>query len=319
MEPHATNPEAARNVRTRRLRRRRGGLSMALVVILCSLLWPGSRSAAADWGWDAIAGVAFDDNLTNAFLSEDRKGDTAASATLSTGLHEQLGSSTGLSLGLVGSGAQFARYEGLDNVGLGVRAQVRTKFGLGAEAPWLAVAARAVHRDYRDDLRDGWDYDAAITAGKQLSERWSVRASLRYDAYVADQVSPRSVRGLSSAAYDIDGWTVGAQAAFRLTQADVVSASISWRDGSVTAVTLPNFGVLQYSDAAVVDGTFSDDRRRIAYRVDAGTTIATLTWSRALGQSATVNASYTYRSSRADHGLGTYVSNIFGIALGYSY
>ncbi len=319
MEPHATNLEAAWNVRTRRQPARGAGKPLAAVAVLHCLLWLGCTPASADWGWDATAGVAHDDNLTNAFLSDDRKGDTAATAALSAGLHEQLGSSTGLSVGLVASGAQYAHYEGLDNVGLGARAQLRRKFGLGAEAPWVSVAARAVHRDYRDDLRDGWDYDAAITAGKQISERWSVRASLRYDAYVADQVSPRSVRGLSSAAYDIDGWTVGAQAAYRLTEADVLSGSLSLRDGSVTAVTPPNFGVLEYSDAAVVDGTFSDSTRRIAYRVDAGTTVATLTWSHALGRSASLNVSYTYRSSRAAHGLGTYVSNIVGITLGYSY
>lgn len=125
--------------------------------------------------------------------------------------------------------------------------------------------------------------------------------------------------GPSSAAHDIGAWTVGAQEAFRLTQADVLSGSLFWRDGSVTAVSLPNLGVLGYSGAAVVDGTFSDDRRRIACRVDAGTTMATLAWSRALGQSATVNASYTRRSSRADNGPGTYLSDTFGIALGYIY
>lgn len=319
MEPHATNLEVARNVRTRRRLARRRGVPLASLAVLGCLLCLGRQSAAADWGWDAAVGIAHDDNLTNAFQSDDRKGDTAATAALSAGLHEQLGSGTGLSLGLVANGAQYARYEGLDNVGLGVRAQLRTKFGLGAEAPWVALAARAVHRDYRDDLRDGWDYEAAITAGKQISERWSLRGSVRYDAYVADQVSPRSVRGLSSAAYDVDGWTLGAQAAFRLTEAAVLSGSLSWRDGSVTAVTPPNFGVLEYSDAAVVDGTFSDSTRRIAYRVAAATTVATLTWSHALGRSASVNVSYTYRSSRAEHGLGTYVSNIVGITLGYSY
>jgi hypothetical protein len=318
MEPIATSLERTPCVPSRRRSMRWRGGRVAIGVLGCVLAF-GCPLARADWGVDAAAGLTYDDNLTNAFQSGDRKADTAAIASVTAGLHEQFGSGTGLSLGAIASGAQYFQYDGLDNAGLGARAQLRTKFGLGPEAPWIALAARAVHHEYRDDLRSGWEYEAGASVGKQLTDRWSVRGSLRYDAYVADTTSARSIRGLSTAAYDIDGWTIGAQAALRMTEADVLSGALSWRDGSVTAVTRPDLDVLEYSDAAVRDGTFSDSTRMVAYRVAAATWTAGLTWSHALGRSASVNVTYAYRSSRAEHGLGTYVSNILGISLGYSY
>ncbi len=292
---------------------------IASIVVLGSLLLWRSVATCADWGLDATTGLTWNDNLTNAFEAGDRKPDTAVTASVAAGIHQQLSTSTGLGLSLVVDGTRYFRYEGLDNLGVGARAQLRTKFGLGPEAPWAAFAARALHRDYHDDLRDGWDYNASISVGKQLSDRWSVRGSLGYDAYVADRVSPGGVPGLSTAAYDIDGWTLGAQAAFRMTEADLLSGTLSWRDGSVTAVTHPDLEVLEYSDAAVIDGTFSDSIRTIAYRVAAATRTASLTWSHALGRSTSVNLNYTYRSSRTDQGSGTYVSNIVSVILGYSY
>jgi len=292
---------------------------IASIALLGSLLLWRSVATCADWGLDATTGLTRNDNLTNAFESRDLKADTAVTATVAGGVHQQLSTSTGLGVNLVAEGTQYSRYEGLDNLGAGARAQLRTKFGLGPKAPWAAFTARALHRDYRDDLRDGWDYNAGISVGKQLSDRWSVRGSLGYDAFVADRVSARGVPGLSTAAYDIDGWTLGAQAAFRLTEADLLSGALSWRDGSVTAVTHPDLEVLEYSDAAVIDGTFSDSNRMIAYRTAAATRTASLTWSHALGRSTSVNLNYTYRSSRTDHGSGTYVSNIVSVVLGYSY
>lgn len=291
---------------------------LAAFVVIGTLLLP-SAAPCAEWGLDAAAGFSHDDNLTNAFDARDKRADTAATGALSVGMYEQVGVGTTVGVGLIADGRSYFEFDGLDNLGIGMKAQFRTKFGLGAGAPWIAFGARASHRDYHDDLRDGWDYDASVTMGKMLSPRWSIRASLRYDAYVADRISATGVPGVSTAAYDVDGWTIGGGAELRLTDDDTLSANLSWRDGSVTAVTAPNFAVLSKSDSAVIDRTFSNGGLMAAYGVDAKTWTGGLVWSHALGRNASVNLSYTYRSARAAHGLGTYVSNIFGIVFGYSY
>jgi hypothetical protein len=287
-----------------------------LAVLWCTLL--ACPSARADWGFDVGAGVNHDDNLPNALESEDRKGDTAVTANLAVGFHEQLGTSTGASVSLVADTAAFLRYTGLNNVGLGVRGQLRQKFGLGAEAPWLALSAQVLHRDYHYDYRDGWQYDAGATVGKQLSDRWSVRGSVRYDRYTADHLQPPVLPGISTAAYDTWGWNFGAQAAFLLTEADTLSASYGFRNGTVTAVTPPDFEVLEYSSAVAIDPVFSNTSRLIAYRIAAKTDTLSLTWSHAFGRYTALNLTYAYRRSRADSELGDYYSNLIGLSVSYS-
>src|SRR5882672_5086380 len=90
---------------------------------LCGLLFC-APAIGADWNFDATAGFAHDDNVANALDSADRKSDSAVTLNLSAGLHEQIDESTGLGLSIVGESAAFARYAGLTNLGLGIRAQL---------------------------------------------------------------------------------------------------------------------------------------------------------------------------------------------------
>jgi hypothetical protein len=116
---------------------------LALGVMHCRL------AAGADWGFDATAGAGYDDNLSNGFASADRKGAASLTLDLAGGLHQQLGSSTALSVAALAEAAVFDRYSGLNRVGLGGRAQLRHKFGLGALAPWISVAARGCTKRQR--------------------------------------------------------------------------------------------------------------------------------------------------------------------------
>ena len=117
---------------------------------------------------------------------------------------------TGLGLSLLAESATYLHYSGLTNLGLGARAQLRQKFGLGADVPWASISAQAMHRNYHYDYRDGWQYDAAATAGKQLGERWSVRGSVRYDRYDADHLQRRSSAGHFERGVRRWGWNFGA-------------------------------------------------------------------------------------------------------------
>ncbi len=274
--------------------------------------------ARAEWGFDANAGFAHDDNLPNALEAEDRKSDSAVTANLTGGLHQQLGSNTGLGLNLIAESATYLRYSGLNNVGLGASAQLRQKFGLGSDVPWAALSAQAIHRDYRYDYRDGWQYDAGATLGKPLGERWDVRASVRYDRYTADHSQPTVLPGISTSAYDISGWNLGAKATFLLTAADLLSVSYAFRNGTVTAVTPPDGEILEYSSAVARDPVFSDTTSLIAYRIHAKTDTMSLGWSHSLSRYAAVNVAYAYRRSRTESELGDYYSNLISISVSYS-
>ena len=283
----------------------------------CALLML-SASARSEWGYDASAALSHDDNLSNGFESEDRKGDNAVQLDLSGGWHQQLSDSTGLGINLVADSNTYFRYSGLTNLGLGVRAQLRTKFGLGAQAPWLAISAQALHYDYHYDYRDSWQYEAGATVGKQLGERWALRGSVRYDASVADHVQAPLVPGFPGSAYDVFGWTLGVQGTFQATENDLIALGYSVRTGTVTAVTRLNEEIFEYSDRIARDPVFSEVTPFFAYRIKAQTDTVSFTWSHALGERAAINLSYAYRVSRAESDLGDYYANVVSLSFSYS-
>ena len=283
----------------------------ALFCLLCS-----AAAGATDWGVDAVAGINYNDNVSNAIEAADRKSDGAAILSMTGGIHQQLGDSTGLGLNLIADSAGYFRYAGLDNLGIGARAQLRHKFGLGALAPWAAFALRALHRDYHYDYRDGWQYDAGLATGRRIGERWQVGASMQYDRYEADHLQPAVLPGVSSAAYDVAGWTFGVQAAFLFTEVDTISISCSRRHGTVTAVTPPDIEILEYSSAVARDPVFSGNP--VAYRFIADTDTLSIGWSRAIGRHASINLGYAYARSQGDEELGAYTANMINFSVSYS-
>ena len=289
---------------------------LACMLALCH--WCCDGTAAADWGVDVTAGAGYDDNLSNGFASADRKGGASLTLDLGANLYQQLGSATGLTVAAIAEGAVFDQYSGLNRIGLGGRVQVRHKFGLGAQAPWIAVAARAVHDDYNYSYQSGWDLEAGVTAGKQLGERWTLQGTVKYDDFTADKLQPEILPGVSTAAYDTGGWNLVGKLSFLATPSDVLIAAYAFRNGTVTSVTAPDYEILEYSDAVALDPVFGDPPR-VAYRLRAKTDTISLVWSHAFGARTSLNLTYRYQVSISDEDLGEYYSNFVGINIGYRY
>jgi hypothetical protein len=287
---------------------------LLLGACVAALLPTGAR---CEWTLDASTTFAYDDNVSNSLEAEDRKADGSLAATVSGGIYETLGSSTSLGLNLIAEPATYLRYSGLDNLALGASARLRQKFGLG-DAPSAVLSVQALHRDYHYDYRDGWQYDAGVSLGRQISERWSARAGVRYDRYSADRIQPAVLPGISTAAYDTSGWNFDVQSAFSLTPSDLLSLAYTWRKGTATAVTPPDEEVLEYSSAVARDPVFSSTTPLVAYRIQAKTDLLSLTWSHALGAHTALNLAYAYVRSRTESELGAYYSNLISISLTYS-
>jgi hypothetical protein len=275
-------------------------------------------SARADWLLDAAAGYTYDDNLPNALNDSDRKADSALSASVRAGISEQLATNTGLSLALLAEQNLYFRYPGLTNFGAGAQARLRHKFGLGAEAPWAALSAQALHRNYHYDYRDGWQYDAGLTVGKRLSDRVAVQGSVRYDRYMADRVQPTILPGFSTDAYDVWGWTFGARGTYAVTESDLLSAGYAWRNGTVTSITPRDPEVLEYSSALARDPVFGATPPLVAYRIAGKSDIVSLAWSHAFNPRTSMTLSYLFRRTVGPEDLGGYYSNVVSIFLGYS-
>ena len=283
---------------------------LALVLLFCR------TAGGAEWGFDAAIGIDHSDNVSNATETADRKSDGDATASVSVVLHEPLGDYTGLGLSLIAESVDYFRYSGLDNFAAGARAQLLHKFGLGADAPRAAFSLRALHRDYHYDFRDGWQYDAGLIVARRIGERWNVSGNVLYDKYAADNLQPAVLPGVSSAAYDVAGWTFGVHAAFLLTGVDRLSFSYSRRHGSVTAMTPPDLELLEYSDAVARDPVFSGNT--IAYRIKADSDTLSANWSHAIGRHSSVNIGHAYRRTQGDEELDAYTANMINLGISYS-
>ena len=141
---------------------------------------------------------------------------------------------------------------------------------------------------------------------------------MRYCRCTADRSQPPFLGGIWTSVDDTSGLNLGAQTTFLLTEADLLSFSYAFRNGTVTAVTPPNADILEYSSAVARDPVFSDTTRLIAYRIQAKTNTVSLGWSHALSEHAAVNVAYAYRRTRADSDLGDYYSNLINISVSYS-
>lgn len=282
----------------------------------------------AQWFGQAGASYEFNNNLPNAQLDRDIKSDSFFRANLSAGQYFQLADYTGLSVSADVGGSHYLRFNDLNNVSYGGTTTLRQKFGLGELAPWLSVSGSAAHYDFEHAPRSGWRYNAAMTVGKRLSERWEVQVGYRYEARRSDQVF--NIPGLTTAvlhpqegasaipgdAFNTDAHSVSLTGLFSVTDRLTAHASYTRREGGITATTLRNLEVFAASESIAVDSAFGN--KRYAYRIEAATNLYSAGLSWALNRHSSVNVSYEWIDSSAGQGIA-YNSHLAHLNLLYNY
>ena len=114
-------------------------MKILVTLVVAACLVGRADVAGAFWILDADANAIWEDNVGLGKFKRDINSDSALSTSLSAGPAFQLDTSTVFSLTGDVSGKLYERYTGLDNVALGLTATLRRKFGLGAEAPTVAL------------------------------------------------------------------------------------------------------------------------------------------------------------------------------------
>src|SRR4051812_19413753 len=118
---------------------------MTTRVTLVTVFWAISFSARADWHFDAETGGVYNSNLSKSDVEEDIENDWAWKTAARAGYGLQL--SRDLRLNLAGDvGAEvWSDFDGFNHIDLGASAALRYRFGLGRQAPWVAVENRLAH------------------------------------------------------------------------------------------------------------------------------------------------------------------------------
>ena len=291
------------------LMRARGGL------LLVPILWLGLASPAAAWIADVETGVVYEDNLSFASMDRDIKGAAALVTSASGGAAAYLTDRHVVSLTGDLFGDLHESYGGLDHVALGVTAAFRAKLGLGADAPWVRVAASGGRLQYRDDVRDGWYYRVTAGIGKRFGPRWELRADYTFDGRTADHERPVA-KTIPADVFDQQAHTFSARADFQATPILLVFGAYACRLGDVASSTQRNAQIFAASSAVVADPAFGPNV--FAYRIDATTHILSAGVSVALGARWSLNVSYVHQIGLGDGGID-YHNNIVGGTVLFSY
>lgn len=295
------------------------------LAILCSALAVSvAPPAAADWIADGNARFFFDDSVNRALTASGRKADFAFGTAASAGQFLQLNGSTSLTLTGDFRSDVYTQYGGLNQYSLGGTAALKEKLGLGAYAPWVSLSGSAWHADYQSAIRDSWFYNASITLGKRLSEKWDVQLEYSYLRREADRTPATfeyDEKYFSGAVFDQANHGLKLSAAYSYDDKTAFTASYAFRTGDAfstngqTDESLTD-AITRVATAVTPDSVFGANQ--VVYKIPASTNSFVLGASRAIGAYSSVNLGYEHHWTSGSQGL-TYHVNVVELSFLYSY
>jgi len=261
--------------------------------------------AGKEWIFDLRTGVLYDSNVSHSDRDSDRKEDFAWRSVLSAGQGFQLTDDLRLAVSGKLEGQWWASYEGLSNVRPGVDANLRSRFGLGKDAPWIRLGTRLAYGGFVEARRSGFDARPTLSAGFSATERLRFDAAYEYQRFDArDEV------------FELEAHSVSAHATFAITSSLEAVAGYTYRDGDVTASAVPpRPDIVAIADVRIPIDTF--DEPLMAYRFAASSHVASVGINQAISTSAAIQATYEFQHT--SHESLTYTNHIAEVSLAFSF
>jgi len=294
------------------MRIRCSSTSIAAVLALAAFIALPARAAVFA---DVEVQATQDDNVGRSEKSTDIEHDRSAGLSGRVGQAIELAAGTRLALSASVRAVEFRRFRDLSEVAAGTGISLRHKFGLGPDAPWVALVADGEFIDSDSFIRDGERYGGGIRAGKRFGERWSLSATLRHDWRDADEDDQR-LASKPGDVFESDATEFAVAADVQLDNGVMLLASWSVRDGDVVSTARPNATIFGASKAITPDAAFGPGL--YAYRLDALTQTAILGFNYPLAYMVSVQLDYEYQESDADAGI-RYDKNLVRLRLLWAY
>jgi hypothetical protein len=272
----------------------------ALTLAAAALQLTVAQHVHAERIFDADAGVVHDSNLTRAQNAADIRPDAAATLAASLGEFYAPTGNDGLTFAAFARGASYRRYHGLNDLVLGVRAHARHKFGMGSEAPWLALSVVASHDDYRDTLRDSNRIEVRAEAGRRFTRALDGAAGIVFDRRY-DNHGESLVPGIPGNVFDLRGFGGYARAGYAITDTLYLGANIAVRRGDVESTAQQSLQIFIVSSAIAADPVFGSNDL-YAYRLRGTTWTASASASLALDDRSSLNLEYSDERTYAAYG-----------------
>lgn len=273
-------------------------------------------SARADWEFSASAGAFYDDNLTRAQDTVDKRAAGAGVVNVNATNFVPFTGSDSMTFTVNGRGEAFDRYSGLSNLVIGGAVAYRHKFDVGYLAPWMTLSVGASYDDYREDLRTSSRLAVLAETGKRFTEQFDASAGLFYDRRF-DNHGESIVPGIPGNVFDLEGQGAFVRAGYAPTEALGLDARVGVRRGDVESTAQQSLPIFLASSAIAEDPVWGDPEL-YAYRLRGTTWSGTFSANYALSDQASLDLAYRYDFTRAAQGL-EYTTNLIVLTFAYRF
>jgi hypothetical protein len=284
----------------------------------CLLLGTSGSSNAewVEWVLEPEAEYRYEDNLNLSAFDEDEESGSAWTAGVEGGRFLQMGDRTRLRLTAGIEGSLYNRWDNLNNVAYRGSAVLTHKFGLGPDVIWISPYLTVGYHDVKSHIRTGSFTDIGISAGKRLTERFDMSASLAYNKGTGND-GVLIVPGIGANVFDQDHWTLALQGNFLITNRLILLGEISHFDGDfISSCTPSNVGTV-LSEEKVKAITLDDVFGGCVYRIGGTGNSASLDLSYATSRHSSLNFGVSYLKGKGN--VLKYQNTVFRASFMYSY
>jgi hypothetical protein len=249
-----------------------------------------SPAAHADWRVEGETGFIYESNLSNSNRSADMQDDWAwrNEVRLANGL--QLARDWRLIVAADCGSTLWAEFDGFDEVGAGLAATLRYRFGLGAQAPWISLGERIGYDSFREESRSGWDESLRLRAGVSVSSRLALEAGYTFENMAA-----------TGDFFDLQSHRADVRAIFDLTSSLQIGVGYAFRSGDVISYAVPpRPDIFQIATVRPGVTTFGSNPAYNAYRLSGQTHSISAFTAYNLTRYLTFQLSYEYSQTSHD-------------------
>lgn len=244
--------------------------------------------------------LLYDNNVTNAKLGSDIRSDSALGMKGACGTRIDLDELGTLDIAGLLSWQAHGQFVGLDEVGLGGRATLSRKLGLGLVAPVVDVSAEIAHESFQSGVRDGWQGTVLFGVRQRLSPAFSLRLDAGLQYRTQDHVQP-AFADFSGAVFRQFDQVQDVSAELALSDHLSLSAGYQRRKGD-DDLSIHGGPDADFGDALAISADPSFGPNTFALRVKAVTQSALAGLNYALGRQSSASIEVRYDVTREPSG-----------------
>ncbi|HEX4665686.1 MAG TPA: hypothetical protein VH207_03725 [Chthoniobacterales bacterium] len=256
-------------------------------MLLLALSLSGAR---ADWRLGGETGAVYESNISNSDRTSDVRDDWAWRSNVRLSNGYQVLRDLRLTLGADLRGQVWGRFGAFNEIGAGLSAHLRYRFGLGRRAPWIALEERIGYDGFQETGRSNWDESLTLRGGIVISDRLALEAGYIFKNLAA-----------SDDFFDEQSHSANARLIVDLTSSLQIALGYSYRDGDVLSYATPSRpDIFALASERRPVTTFGSNPLYTAYRLKAQTHAVSISASYALTKYISAQVAYRYSTTSHD-------------------